>query len=1113
MGEVKVASILLLAIVPVLLFSADAGQERMTAFHETIISSFDHFALPGIFTYDHDPRYWLHNLALGKWRIGVKLLKGTVWLYEGLDQKVVQTPEELVVSARVDNFKITARLFPMLVGRDGMRWEGAAGLCIESDPEARLVVEFGAPGRVRIHGFGSQLPFRWQYLLQPNLALSPPKWEQREGNIFLTPISETTLYVAARANFPLQVSLDGFWLVGEGKNKLYMIVAFSEDEERASQLARGDVLSEERKLREHYRKLFQSAWIKTPEPVLDEAFRCALWNLEMTWVRPWGWIEAVHHWGTLYSQQHSLATDWLGQEDRSREMIMTHAKHILPNGMIPQLDTYGRARVDFGGWNQFFVWDVQHHWRMTSDKEFAKEIYPILSRVINQTFTAHDPDGNGLLGFGQQIGNQEDYISTPEDGTSPTIAGIEMLRTKAEIADALGFKEEAKIAREKAKWMEERLKEELWQEELGWFAFYKDALDVLHIEPPYHSLIWPVIYNIVDPLDSYTSLCHLKEALQGGQGEIYVSNLFPSYVNATVGSQAGGQQQPWATLAFSRIGYPEDGLAPLLWIANIVTSPPHDGAWPELGIESTRAYFSPPAGVFIWGVIEGLFGLELNKPKSTLFLRPGLPLQWKSAELHLPQFHLVFSHREGEIILNISSQEEFKRSLRWVLPVVNIKEVMVNGKRLPFKLEPLVNRILLVCDVPSTKESRLIIKYTPIKWELNAPKEVVEGENFRVKVKGGEVVGVEDRQGVAQGWKIRGRNEIEICLKRGMGDLREMYGNMGRKLFSRRTLFLLCKAGAVNFWASVDLTILPPLEVEASEERFPDGSYGVAVRLKNNSSKAINGRSEVDIGVDEEGKPAIRGTIMLDLKGKGEQITLLPIPQNAPLLPGENVFSLRLPDGRVLSTLLRLHKFFEEFPLPPEKIITVPLQGDILHSDEEWRNFRWWSAYGHPPWNALTTPLEGMQKNEISIPSFGGMKFSLQGRKLAVASWQLGRPSLNLEVNSDVRKMYLLIVPFLDHQDAYSMVGRITAVCADGAVIKKDLYFPGDLDWWGPPLIIGDFATLGKGWSRSYALETPSAIMNIVELDLGKRRSVKKIKLETRGRYPALGLLSLLGVR
>ncbi|MGC8842721.1 MAG: hypothetical protein ACP5QS_02175, partial [bacterium] len=760
------------------------------------------------------------------------------------------------------------------------------------------------------------------------------------------------------------------------------------------------------------------------------------------------------------------------------------------------------------GWNQFYVWDVQHYWRMTADKEFARQIYPTLLKVIRKTFTNHDPDGNGLLGFGQQIGNQEDYISTPEDGTSPTIAGIEMLKTKEELAKALGFREEAREARDKLRLMEENLKRKLWQRDLGWFSFYKDALGANHYEPPYHSLIWPVIYGILDPFDSYTSLRHLREALQGKEGEVYVSNLFPTYVNATVGSQAGGQQQPWVTLAFSRLGFYENGLSPLLWIARLVVSPPHDGAWPELGIEPTRAYFSPPAAVFIWGVIEGLFGLQLDKPKGILWIRPGFPLKWRKANLNLPNFKVSFSHKEGELILKISTKESFRQCLRWALPVLEVKEVRLNGKRLNYKTEPLVNRILLKCDIPNTKNSELRIRYKPLNWHITFPSKVAEGESFDIKMKGGEILGVEDRSGSVESWSILGKGKITVRLKDNVNEFYQRFGEVGRRLFSHRTIFLRCRVNSVYFWAPVDLEILPPIEMEAVEERLPDQSPVVTLRLKNNSGKLIRGNGRVEIGIDEEGNPAIVKEVYLDLKE--EQILVLPIFPNPNLIPGENRILLHLPDGRFLQSIVRLSGIFDGLPYPKEKIEAVNLPDELLRPDEEWRNFRWWSAYGHPPWNALRAPLEGLVVKELRVPSLPNIVFPIEGRKLAVASWWLNVPFLDIVVKREARKFYLLLIPFLDHQDAYSEVGRITAICNDGAVIKKELFFPGDLDWWGPPAIIGDFATVGKGWSRSITVELPSAVGNVIELDLGKRRYVERIRIETIGRYPALALLSLI---
>ena len=62
----------------------------------------------------------------------------------------------------------------------------------------------------------------------------------------------------------------------------------------------------------------------------------------------------------------------------------------------------------------------------------------MLDRVLAQTFKEYDRDHNLLLAWSQQIGNQEDMVAYPHDGTTPSIQGIDMMRTRAELARLLG---------------------------------------------------------------------------------------------------------------------------------------------------------------------------------------------------------------------------------------------------------------------------------------------------------------------------------------------------------------------------------------------------------------------------------------------------------------------------------------------------------------------------------------------------------------------------------------------------------------------------------------------------------------------------------------------------
>ncbi|MFR5871102.1 MAG: hypothetical protein ACLUEV_05165 [Alistipes sp.] len=81
---------------------------------------------------------------------------------------------------------------------------------------------------------------------------------------------------------------------------------------------------------------------------------------------------------------------------------------------------------------------MRRYWNFTGDLDFAAATGRLLDRVIGQTFAEYDRNDNLLLGWGLQIGNQEDYVATAGDGTTPSVEGINMMRTRSELAAGLG---------------------------------------------------------------------------------------------------------------------------------------------------------------------------------------------------------------------------------------------------------------------------------------------------------------------------------------------------------------------------------------------------------------------------------------------------------------------------------------------------------------------------------------------------------------------------------------------------------------------------------------------------------------------------------------------------
>lgn len=151
----------------------------------------------------------------------------------------------------------------------------------------------------------------------------------------------------------------------------------------------------------------------------NEAFGHALLNVEYAWLRPYGWIESIQHWPTMWHMEHTAAEEWNGRFDRVRECLRSQMQRVFESGAIPDLCPDGSARRDWGGNNQFFFREVEHYIKMTGDLAFAEEAEPFLEKALWQSFAEYDPVGSGVIGWGTQIGNQEDFEAPRERVRQP----------------------------------------------------------------------------------------------------------------------------------------------------------------------------------------------------------------------------------------------------------------------------------------------------------------------------------------------------------------------------------------------------------------------------------------------------------------------------------------------------------------------------------------------------------------------------------------------------------------------------------------------------------------------------------------------------------------------
>ncbi len=856
-------------------------------------------------------------------------------------------------------------------------------------------------------------------------------------------------------------------------------------------------------MRDHYAALAAGAYLRTPSKIIDDTFRASLFNLEWSWVRPFGWTEAIHHWGTMYTQQHTVGTDWLGQTDRSREMLLSHADRLYPDGRVPDLHPGGHPRKDFP-WNQFYLWAAQHNWRHTADRDLLKRLATPLGRALDYLFAAYDPDDNFLLGYGQQIGNQEDYVSTPGDGSSPTIAGIELNRFLADVANVDGRPVQAAAYAEKARRMLSALRAELWRPDLGRFIYYRDGGGISHIEGQYHTLIWPVMFDVLeDPTDQYTSLRHLYETLTGSEGETYVSNNFPRHVKDwTVGAQAGGQQQPWSTIAWAHLGDGDRALTPLEWTARQVMPSPADGVWPEVS-GPWPAYFSPPAGVFIWGVVEGLFGLRVDVPRGILEVAPAVPASWPGAELHLPDYQIKVDTAAGSLRVELTSKQALERRFRLPVPPSSAIEVRVDGTNVPFRTEPGILRHFVTFSIPRTQSSVVEVRYTSVPFSPPpAPQEVSPRQRWEVPWSGPPIVAVRDPEGILELSQID-PNDVTLQLRQGVAVEALDYGSPGLRLLTDRDAFLEASAPAGKFLVPVDLRVVPELRFSSPPSLSKEGAGFVLDLPLEPSTRGAREPIFVDLGNGHR----------LEVPNGSERVALKE-DVLADILPCRHPIEVVFSDGRTLPGEVDTHALFQARADLAAKVTragrAVPLPKAFLQPDSSWKSWREWSAYMHPHWVSSEPPLAGTERaRELRVPSCEALAFENPHRRVAVVSSHLKRPEMRIDLTGKARKVALLILPMLDNHDPFAPVGRVTVHASDGAVFTKTLHLPGDVGWWNPTRIVHEFSTVRSDWAKSATWEAPSSVMNVIELDLGRTRSVDWMSIETIGPHPALGVVAV----
>jgi len=1105
-------------------------RERLAANTRTIAATGERVPNAALIMYKRHSEFFYELNHVVRLVPGIVKDREKIWSVAATNVNVEDAPGSVIATCVLAGVTLVTEFIPLGTASDTGTWEGAALYKVTTAPPTPVRVRIGAGNGI----FSAHS--QWPAVFAGATALPLPGLTLTRGVArFLS--SNDQLHICAKSAGVLSTNKAGVLRATFAGGAGYVMFSAATTPARAATLIAAPAAREEHKIRARYAALLRST-LDTPVPALNQAFRTAIYHLEYVWMPPYGWLECLHHWPAFWHMQAGAGADWLGQRRRARLCAATHADNLMPNGAIPQFYPDGTIHDHFGGTTHYWAWQLRHYLDFTGDTNFAR--YCTAAFDSNLVFVARerDHDGDLLLQWKQQIGNQEDFIATPYNGTTPTVEGIAMLRTRALLADLAGDTNTALRCRASVDVMRQSLRDTLWMPDLGRFAYYRDPYGKRFLDGPYHTYTQPTIYGILDEFDSYTNLRHLRDRFTGAGGEVYCANMFPTHHIGTTGAQAGTAQQPWAAWALAAQGLNNETYRPLKAAADWVMDANHRGAWPEVSIETPSTYFTPPAGLFIAAVAEALFGLRVDRFANTLTIAPSLPDAWPHAALTLPGYAATYQHSATTFCYTVRTQQPIAYRIAWSFPPSKITRVLLNGTPAAFTIEAGVGRVIVHAAAPAARQLTITVVTAPVAHHALHPKSLAEGAAFNVRVPGCRIVAVDDRCRMLAQQHIAADGSLRATVNTGLLQPYRRFGTLGQLNFSKRTFFVQCQAATgVTFWLPIDLLILPPVEAAAGT-LTNNISWRLPLAMRNNTSTPLYDTCWLTLGRHYAPVP-----VALAPRAETNVLVALPDTFARRLSPGDNQLGLLVPHHGRVALVARLE------PATASALTQLALPPDQMMPDSSWASLRGVhthnNIYYFGAYALAVPPLNGMAGvTNLALPGLPGLSANLVERKFIPVSGNAGKPAFQLSLPPGrYKKLYLVVLPLLDFHDIYSDVAVITLRDTDDKIVcTKTLALPGDLDWWWPPTAtFWQYATAQRTrttrrgwlplrastdadwpegipphfpnyaeWSDTRALVLPNCVVNLIEITVPRVATLKSLTVQTVGADPAFGILAVL---
>ncbi|MCD7738318.1 MAG: hypothetical protein LUH58_04670 [Lachnospiraceae bacterium] len=444
--------------------------------------------------------------------------------------------------------------------------------------------------------------------------------------------------------------------------------------------------------RAYYERLLKRVKVETPDPYLDSAVSAQIIAMDAAWSGK-TIMHGTHRWYVPHSGWRSSYGETVaGFSDRVKKNAAQFFEGQDEFGRITDFPD-GDSRYNMG---EVMVDQLLYNWQWDGDLSFFENGgYDFIKKYLSFEDQVMKVPGTSLYENWLNAWNTDNKWC---NGGMGTVASSYMCHANlmmADIAARLGKDADSREFAAKAESIRQDMKRLLWDPEQRVYGEYRDRFGkgMLHACPDLSSIYTPIDEGITDRQEGVELLQYAEERFPVLDG-LWEGALFPyssdwlPLVYSSDGLYPG--EVLHTALAFFQTGQPQKGYS---YLKGVLYSLFH-GETEGTGILSSvvdsacenrgNTDFADVCSMFIRTVVEGLFGIRMNKPEGRVSLMPDLPRSWERASVETEALSYRFCRQKNTELWHIETADELTLCLSLLPSGKAVRSVRVNGMETPY---------------------------------------------------------------------------------------------------------------------------------------------------------------------------------------------------------------------------------------------------------------------------------------------------------------------------------------------------------------------------------------------------------------------------------------------